>query len=88
MTNREIIAQYDEEALVLSEDYLDEAIIGVSVDGNVVYDYDKLVEIYVKHDGMTYEDAVDWIEYNVVGSHLSEYNMPIFVHSVDYLRGE
>lgn len=42
MTNREILADLDYEELVVFEnpDY-DEAIIGVSHDDRVIYDYDK-----------------------------------------------
>ena len=58
---------YDD-ALLIDPDYLDEAIIGVSHDGRAVYSHKLLIEAYVKHDGMTPEDAEEWISYNVIRS--------------------
>lgn len=33
--------------------------------GGLVYSREKLIECYVKYNGMSYEEAVEWIEYNV-----------------------
>lgn len=53
----------------VNPDYVD-AIIGISDEGKVIYDYDKMVEhlakIYEK-EGSTddpYTDAMEWIDYN------------------------
>ena len=43
------------------------AIIGVSSDDRVVYDYLKMVECLMD-DGMDETDANEWIDYNVIGS--------------------
>ena len=48
----------------------------------VVYDYDKCVDILVKRDGMGTDDAIEWIEYNMVGAYLGE-GTPIFVSPSD-----
>jgi hypothetical protein len=48
----------------------------------VVYDYDKCVEILVKRDKMDADDAVEWIEYNMIGAYLGE-QTPIFVSAFD-----
>ena len=66
MTNREIVAQCNEDAIVFVEDWFDDAIIAVTTEGNAVYDYDKLVEILIEHDKMSYEDATEWVEYNMI----------------------
>ena len=42
------------------------AIIGVTSDGNVAYHYDKMIECLVEEEGWTWEEAVDWIDYNVI----------------------
>lgn len=55
-----------EEALLL--DPFDEAVVGVTVDGRVVYDYDAMVQCLVDQDGMSAEEAVEFIEYNTVRS--------------------
>lgn len=44
------------------------AIIGISTEGNIVYSYEKMIDYLMKTDDMTYEDAIDWIDYNVVRS--------------------
>ena len=53
-----------EDVICLSSNY-DEAFIGLSVDYRAVYDYEKIIRCLMK-DGMTDEDAAEWIEYNVV----------------------
>ena len=45
------------------EQYQD-AIVGVTYDGNhIIYSVEKFTECLVK-EGMTYEEAADWISYN------------------------
>lgn len=55
-----------EGALVFNGPEYDEAIIGVSDDGRVVYDYDKMVQCLQNQDGMEEEEAIDFIEYNTI----------------------
>ena len=38
----------------------------------VVYDYERCVAILQEREGWTEEEAVDWIEYNTLGSWLGE----------------
>ena len=45
---------------------LDDAIAGASDCGKLIYDYKKIVSIYEK-EGMTQQEAVDYIDYNVMG---------------------
>jgi hypothetical protein len=47
-------------------DDLDYAIVGVSHDGLFIYDYDRLVECFVTDTEMTIEEAVEWIDFNVL----------------------
>ena len=69
MTNRDILNDLDYEDLVIFEnpDY-DEAIIGVSHDDRVIYDYDKMIAHLVDKEGMTVEDAADFISYDTIRS--------------------
>jgi hypothetical protein len=55
---------YGEEAIQF--DGLDYAIIGTTHEGYFVYDYDRMIECFVE-GGMTLEDAVEWIDFNVIG---------------------
>ena len=65
MTNREKVAAagYEDAVVFESPDY-DDAIIGVTYDGCVVYDYDLMVKHLVEKQGMDWDEAVDFIGYN------------------------
>ena len=43
-----------------------------------IYDYEKCVEILILREEMTHEEAIEWMEYNVVGAYVGEYT-PIFM---------
>ena len=64
--NREKLcdASYEDSIVFENPDY-DEAIVGVDEDGRVVYDFNRMVECLVK-DGMTCEEAIEFIEYNTI----------------------
>lgn len=44
---------------------MDDAFIGFTVDGRPVYDLNRMVQVLVKRDGMTEEDAAELIDYNL-----------------------
>lgn len=48
-------------------DGLNDAIIGVSTKGYIIYSYWKIVEKFMSDDGMTDEEALEFTDYNVVG---------------------
>ena len=65
----------------LYADGFEEAIIGVGIQFNtklVAYDYDKCVKILMTRDGMSEDDAIEYVEYNVTGSWMGD-NTPVFV---------
>lgn len=46
------------------EQYQD-AIVGITYDNNhVIYDVDKFINLMMVQDGMTHEEAEDWVSYN------------------------
>lgn len=53
-------------SIVLEEPAYETAIIGITDEGAVVYDYDKMIQYLVDKDGMTDEDAIDFISYNTI----------------------
>jgi hypothetical protein len=55
---------YGEKAIQFED--LDYAIVGTTHEGYFVYDYDRMIECFVE-DGMTLEDAIEWIDFNVIG---------------------
>ena len=48
-------------------DGLNDAIIGVSTQGYIIYSYWKIVEKFMSDDGMTDEEALEFTDYNIVG---------------------
>ena len=44
----------------------DTALIGVTEDNRAVYDFDKMVEYLIESEGWTYEESVEWIDYNTI----------------------
>jgi len=72
--------EYAIEEELLFADGFDEAIIGCSTGvrtGLLIYDYEKAVEILMD-EGSSEEDAIEHMEYNVVGGWVGE-QTPIFV---------
>ena len=61
------------------------AIIGVTESGSepcVVYDYDSLIRCFMEK-GMTYEEAVEWIDYNVLRSLPYQTRPPVIVRRLE-----
>lgn len=69
--------------MILKAEGFDGAILGLGrrcgQSDLLVYDADKCVAILMK-DGMTDEEAMEYFEYNVVGSWMGE-GTPIFLYS-------
>jgi len=70
------------EDVIFFTDYsYEDAIIGVSNDNRLIYDYEKMVYWLVKNTGMTQEEATDWIDYNTLGV-LHGDNSPIIMYGL------
>ena len=61
------------------------AIVGIDYNaGRLIYSRPKLVECYVKSDGMTHEEAEEWIDYNVDrGLGYMGVHAPILMNPID-----
>jgi hypothetical protein len=63
-------------------DGYDEAIIGMAERINlgpvVAYDVEKIIEILMDRDGMSYEDAIEFFDFNIIGAWVGEFT-PIFI---------
>ena len=84
MDKRKILCDMGyENAIIFDNPDYDTAIIGVSEDGRVVYDYDEMVLYLMDGDGMTEEEAEDFINYNTIRSlpYAGE-GAPIIVYSL------
>ena len=76
----EEIAEINPDALLC--DGFDDAIIGIAERINlgpvVAYSVEKIIDIMITRDGMTYEDAYEYFDYNIRGAWVGE-NTPIFI---------
>lgn len=57
-----------DEAVVFDGPDFDDAIRGVTDEGQVVYDYNAMVRSLMQQDGITEEEAIEFIEYNTIRS--------------------
>ena len=79
---------------MLKADGFDEAIIGQAciwrdkgMHDVLVYDAEKMRDILMKRDGMSAEEAREYIEFNVEGAYLGV-STPIYVWTEDYLPND
>lgn len=80
MSDRDILLDLGYDDVIIFEDPAYEgALIGISWDNQAVYDYDLMVESLMK-EGMTAEEAADFISYNSSYRQGSEY--PIIMNSI------
>lgn len=59
------------------------AIIGVTTDDRLVYSYERITECLMETDEISEEDAIEYIDYNIVGSlnpNIEE--SPIIIHEI------
>ena len=85
MNRREQIADNyvgGDELLFMDQEYFDEAIIGVATNAvgmvAVAYSEPKVIELLVKHDKMTPDDAMEHYQFNILGAYVGE-NTPVFI---------
>lgn len=74
------LAEANPEAL--TADGLEKAYIGFTVNQHhpavAVYDYDKCIQVLVDRDGMTHEDADEFLQFNTVSAYVGE-NGPLYI---------
>lgn len=72
-----------EDSIILDGPEFDDAIIGVTDEGQVVYDYDKMVLSMMQQDNISEEEAIEFIEYNTIRAlpYAGEY-APIIMHQL------
>lgn len=76
----EYLEEIDESTLLM--DGFEDAFIGFSRRINdpllAVYSWEKMVEVLMRRDGMTYDDATEYIDFNCIGAWVGE-QTPIIV---------
>lgn len=85
MTTKAILEELDQNYPgTLTCDGFDDAIIGIAErackDDVVAYDYRKCIDILVERDGMSEEDAAEFLSFNTMGAWVGEHT-PVFIHN-------
>ena len=84
MNRKDIIGLYaDDEPEMLFADGYDSAIEGVVWDGErtrVVYRTESILKILMDRDKMTYDEASEYFDFNVAGSHMGVYT-PLYLET-------
>lgn len=71
-----------EDSIVFSNYDYEDAIIGISNDGRVIYDYDLMIKFLVEKENMGIMDAMEWIDYNTLGALPNEPPYPIIMYKI------
>ena len=56
---------YDDTVILENPSYID-AVLGMSQDGQVIYDFNKMVEYLMDNDNMEMTEAIEFIDYNTI----------------------
>lgn len=83
MTKREKIAELYPDTVLW--DGLDDAIVGITDSMRAVYDIYKMECIIyegLKEKGLTFEDAVEYVEYNILCAYVGDFT-PVHIWVVD-----
>ena len=82
---RDFIIDNQIEAMEIADGF-DEAFLGVMYDSGVpiaVYSYDMCVQILMRDNKLSHDDAVETFEFNTIGARIP--NGPVFVHLSEHL---
>lgn len=78
MPDEELMLRLQEAGALLAEGF-DDALVGdTAPEGRAVYDAKKMAEILLERDGMDYQDAMEFLYFNVFGSHVGDMT-PIYI---------
>jgi hypothetical protein len=81
--NQQIRDELPEDAIVFDNLSYDKSIVGITTDGRVVYDYNRMIIECMEDEAWSYEEATDWIDYNTIRSlpYAGE-NAPIIMYTL------
>lgn len=68
MTKEDLLDYGYEDTVVFENPDYGDSIIGVDINGRAIYSLQKMAENLAAEDHMSYEDAVDFIDYNAARS--------------------
>jgi hypothetical protein len=63
-----------------NSDGYDEAVMGISTDGRLVYSVEKMIKIIIRDSDMDKSEAIEWLDYNTFNAYVGEMT-PIWVYT-------
>jgi hypothetical protein len=79
MDRRHMVADINPQAHLWDD--LDECIIGITEEGCAVYDIHKMEKELMKTGDMTWEDAAEYVEFNILRAYIGEFT-PVHVWTI------
>ena len=64
--NLEIRKKLPPDSVIFIDHAYDNSIIGVTLDGRVIYGYESMVRELMSDEGWDEIDAIEWIDYNTI----------------------
>ena len=61
-------------------DGYDEAIVGITTEGQLVYSREKMIELCAKQGEMDEMDAIEWLEFNTFCAYVGE-KTPLYIYT-------
>ena len=72
-----------DDVLVFDSPSYRSAFLGVSHDNRAVYDYDLMIDYLMETEGWDVDEAIEWIDYNVIRALPYYPNSPIILHRLE-----
>ena len=79
---KDAITDLTDEEVIIFDNY-ESAFVGITMDNRSVYDYQKMIESLMVEEEMTWEEAVEWIDYNTLRSNAYLENSPIVIRVIE-----
>ena len=85
---RDYIAEEHEEAAIFNIPSYDNSIVGITDDGHIIYDYDKMVKEFMSENNVTMQEAIKFVEYNTLRTipYIEEAVRPIIMFSSEIIK--
>lgn len=88
MTRQELIEKGFEDVIVFENPDYDGCILGISIDNRAIYSLEKMVAWYCKNNGCSFEEALEFIEYNTIRALPYQQNAPIILNDLCEVENE
>lgn len=56
----------EEEVLILDDHAYNKSVVGITEDGRLIYDFNKMVEEFMEDEQCDEIEAIEWLEYNTL----------------------